>query len=270
MGTFPEFDRPDDPPPPIPTALAIARGQRLVNRPVKLLLWFGLIIAVAGFSRSYWFALALPLGWLIGWTWWSFAAPRWRLWALSRGVQPRALQWYAEKARLLWPVGHWGERTEFGSSAVRRASQPSEPFRDAELNDPAQFDLAPGFAGPPSDRAFLLWVAFWTVVQPAGMSLLNLFRENPQPVSEYWFLGLQLGIIFAAFSYAKERWRVVVSPEHALGLGLLGVILGAMTWAKGVVSVPWYVDALGALLLVPPSSLVLLAALEWRRRQRAP
>lgn len=49
----------------------------------------------------------------IAWLWWSFAVPRWRHWALSRGADPDDLQALGQAQGLVWPKGSFLERTEF-------------------------------------------------------------------------------------------------------------------------------------------------------------
>jgi hypothetical protein len=59
-------------------------------------------------------ALLLMLGFVLAWAWWSINVTLWRRWASSRGVDADELQWRGQEASLLWPRGHWFERTEFG------------------------------------------------------------------------------------------------------------------------------------------------------------
>lgn len=104
-------------------AQAILAGQLLVNVPTLLLI-FG--APLAGFVAARSFAPQLGLSWLcivagaallvgcgIGWLWWSFAIPRWRRWALRRGVPPAELQKWGVLTFLVWPRGWIFEKTEF-------------------------------------------------------------------------------------------------------------------------------------------------------------
>ena len=53
------------------------------------------------------------IGIIAGWLWWSYSVPRWRKWALEQpGVDPNELQAAAEAALLVWPKGHFFEKTE--------------------------------------------------------------------------------------------------------------------------------------------------------------
>ena len=57
---------------------------------------------------------SLPLGFVLAWLWWSYSVPRWREWALKQpGVDPNELQKAAEVITLVWPKGHFFEKTEF-------------------------------------------------------------------------------------------------------------------------------------------------------------
>jgi hypothetical protein len=56
----------------------------------------------------------LIFGFVLGWLWWSYSVPRWREWALKQpGINPDELQKAAEVATLVWPKGHFFEKTEF-------------------------------------------------------------------------------------------------------------------------------------------------------------
>ena len=107
------FDRANDPK-PLTAEIAVKRGSLFVSGPVRLLL-FGLLGAGLYFFRSeptlgtVLDVVAIPSAWL----WWSFCTPRWRVWALSRGVDPDELQALAQAANIVWPRGSIFERTEF-------------------------------------------------------------------------------------------------------------------------------------------------------------
>ena len=49
---------------------------------------------------------------LVGVAWWSLLVPRWRSWALRSGLDPAELQRAAFRTGLVWPKGHFMERTE--------------------------------------------------------------------------------------------------------------------------------------------------------------
>ena len=98
---------------PVSIRRAILLGHLFVNGPV-------LIIIVAG-GLLGWFltdgtwrgaAFGAMAGSIIAWPWWSFAAPRWRAWALLRGAHPDELQRWGVLTGLVWPKGWIFEKTE--------------------------------------------------------------------------------------------------------------------------------------------------------------
>jgi len=64
-------------------------------------------------------AALLVAGFVTAWVWWSINVMLWRAWSLRRGVDANELQWRGQKASLLWPPGHFLERTELGKIAER-------------------------------------------------------------------------------------------------------------------------------------------------------
>jgi len=75
------------------------------------------------FILQTWFALepplpqfaALALGFLTAWIWWSFAVSAWRRWAESGGMTAGEVQYHGERASILWPRGHFFEKTEWSN-----------------------------------------------------------------------------------------------------------------------------------------------------------
>ena len=59
-------------------------------------------------------------GFIGAWVWWSINVSRWRRWALRRGLDADALQAEGESSSLLWPKGHFFERSEFDRLMNRR------------------------------------------------------------------------------------------------------------------------------------------------------
>lgn len=57
---------------------------------------------------------SLVLGFVLSWCWWSVGVTVWRKWAAKRGLDEDELQYQGENASLLWPSGHFFEKTEFG------------------------------------------------------------------------------------------------------------------------------------------------------------
>ena len=111
-----DFDRGIDPATPLTVRVAVDRGHAVVNLPVKVIMGVGMALGAL-------FAFVLNQGALgfvliitapfIAWIWWSYAVPQWRAWALGRGVDPDELQAVAQREKLVWPRGHFFEKTEF-------------------------------------------------------------------------------------------------------------------------------------------------------------
>jgi hypothetical protein len=57
--------------------------------------------------------LCLLIGFVIAWVWWSVNVSLWRRWAERRGVDADELQYEGESSSILWPKGHFFERTEY-------------------------------------------------------------------------------------------------------------------------------------------------------------
>lgn len=59
--------------------------------------------------------LALTIGFVVAWLWWSLMVTWWRKWAESRGMSPGEVQYRGQGASILWPPGHLFERTEWAN-----------------------------------------------------------------------------------------------------------------------------------------------------------
>lgn len=89
---------------------AIAVGQICVTGGVFFVA--GLTVAVCRMFGFFDWGGALLLGAVLAWPWWSISVPRWRRWALARGVDARKLQKAAVCTGLVWPRGWIFEKTE--------------------------------------------------------------------------------------------------------------------------------------------------------------
>jgi len=94
---------------------AVWVGIFWINVPVlpllvgPLFLWRNTVPTIGLVSAS----LLLLLGFLASWAWWSVNVSLWRRWAGRRGLDPEEIQFRGQSASLLWPKGHFFERTEF-------------------------------------------------------------------------------------------------------------------------------------------------------------
>ena len=104
----------------IPARKAVRYGWLFINVPVlglifavpALALWLGAVLRL-----PEWVMLAsLPVGIGLAWIWWSYATPKWRLWAMRRADNLYELHREAVRAQLVWPRGSIFENTEFKST----------------------------------------------------------------------------------------------------------------------------------------------------------
>lgn len=109
--------------------VAVDRAFWTVKLPSLLLLftpWIGFAIlgklhAIPGTGAVgfKWFLAAFSGGLGAGWFAWAILVPRWRLWAYQRVDDIEALKREAVAAQIIWPEGHWLERTELASRHLR-------------------------------------------------------------------------------------------------------------------------------------------------------
>ena len=121
--------------PSISVGRAIARGLLYVNGPVVLLIFgpsgicFLEHVRLAAILGSDLKAIVLVgtvfLGGVVAaWLWWSYAVPRWRIWAYERVDDLPNLKRRAVEVGLTWPDGHFFEKTEFKSrSQIQRQQE---------------------------------------------------------------------------------------------------------------------------------------------------
>src|SRR5262245_16929823 len=94
---------------PLTVRKALLAGWLIVNVPAIVIMLAVLLIGMA-FPQARFLFLAIAL--LLGWIWWSFMVPRWRRWALNRGVPADKLQRWAVITGLVWRKGSLFEKTE--------------------------------------------------------------------------------------------------------------------------------------------------------------
>jgi cyanate permease len=63
--------------------------------------------------------LCFLLGFIGAWLWWSINVSLWRRWSARKGVDPNELQNEGQSSSILWPRGHFFERTEFDNIVKR-------------------------------------------------------------------------------------------------------------------------------------------------------
>jgi hypothetical protein len=107
---------------------AIGRAFWTVKVPSLLLMFGPFVIFQLFTTNSQWignpgfelFALSFGSGFLLAWLAWSVLIPPWRLWAYKRVNNIEALKAHAVAAQLIWPEGHFFQRTELAPSRVWR------------------------------------------------------------------------------------------------------------------------------------------------------
>jgi hypothetical protein len=90
-----------------PALMVFISGAPYKGEPSKAVLWGTLF--------------AFILGFLAAWSWWSYMVPRWRVWAWTHVKNVRELRIRAVQAGVIWPKGHFFEKTEFRSKELQEA-----------------------------------------------------------------------------------------------------------------------------------------------------
>ncbi len=102
---------------------AIKRGFFFVNLPVFLII--ALPLFIAGILPESWnlnpiVGLAIIPSIIMAWVWWSWSLPKWRLWAVKKVDDIELLFNKAVEAQLMWPVGHFFQKTEINSDKQKK------------------------------------------------------------------------------------------------------------------------------------------------------
>jgi amino acid transporter len=100
---------------------AVRMGLVWVNLPLLPIMLGPMALARYVFAaRNNWvLGASLVFGFVAAWGWWSVNVSLWRRWAVRRGVDAAELQQRATEASLVWPRGHFLERTELDSMLSR-------------------------------------------------------------------------------------------------------------------------------------------------------
>ncbi len=114
-------------PEPVSIGKAIRRGLVWVYGPFfPLMLGLPFLLVMGFFERAKYVAMpeeadifvyliAGIAGITAPWLWWSYSVPKWRLWAYERVENIPALISEAVAVGLIWPPGHFFEKTEIKS-----------------------------------------------------------------------------------------------------------------------------------------------------------
>ncbi|HTO53054.1 MAG TPA: hypothetical protein VMR50_06665 [Myxococcota bacterium] len=115
---------------------AIAVGMLFVNGPVFLLL-IGPAAAVLYLQSQGVLPkpdnttpfIAMGVGFVLAWLWWSISVPKWRLWAYQRVDDVSELKRSAVQSGLTWPDGSIFARTEIKTKAHAARERALDPTR---------------------------------------------------------------------------------------------------------------------------------------------
>ncbi len=77
------------------------------------------VVPTYGFAGLVWFLPIFLAGFVAGWLVWSVQVPRWRLWAYARVESIQELKEMAVSSQLIWPEGHFFEKTEIAPRWLR-------------------------------------------------------------------------------------------------------------------------------------------------------
>lgn len=105
---------------------AVSHGLRTVNNVTALVLlglpaMGGLLAYSLGAANPFWAVGGLfPLSVILAWLAWSILITRWRVWAYERVDDLGELKGLAFEANLIWPDGHFLERTEIRTPTQRQ------------------------------------------------------------------------------------------------------------------------------------------------------
>ena len=100
---------------------AVRKGRRIINLPILFIMFVPpalLFFAVAFYDYPGWtIIVAVSVGFISAWVFWSFMITKWRLWAFDNVRNVHELRKRAIKEKLIWPDGTFFEKTEIRTSS---------------------------------------------------------------------------------------------------------------------------------------------------------
>lgn len=106
---------------------AILIGHLVITLPILLVFGIPFLLIVIFFRWYPLGCIALPISFVVGWLWWAYLVPRWRMWALKRGADAHDLQWWAVATMLVYPKGWIFEKTELRPKNYDDGLQETKP-----------------------------------------------------------------------------------------------------------------------------------------------
>lgn len=201
------------------TDSVMMRAQWLINAPVLLMM------AVPTALIHYYVddrlgvtALTFLGGMLAGSIYWSYITPRWLLWAFARVEDPYELRQKAQRAKVLWPHGHWMERLMLWTLTATQRKGLATWERIAAAPSPVR-------RAPSASRYHVRYRAldFWWImgsyalVVTAGLSLFVGFLRD----ASSWGNGALAALLLGGAGYGWMR------PIPLLDAPAIGRYIGA-------------------------------------------
>ena len=101
-------------------------GQLYINFPVMIvmfgLMWITYYLNQIGYFSNFIAGVGFVISFVLGWLVWSFFIAKWRIWAFDKIDEKYhwELKEEAISTKLIWPDGHFFEKTEIRSKNQRR------------------------------------------------------------------------------------------------------------------------------------------------------
>lgn len=182
---------------------------------IGLVGWLGVLDRLSGEA-----GLVVVIGLLVAalpsaWIGWSVQVPRWRLWAYRRVADIEALKSAAVSASLIWPEGHFFERTEFRSrDQVAEMSRLEAASKNRKASGTLPPEPSPLTRAGTAGKSLIFGLIFMpiSILAPAGVLSFIGIDVTDSPI----FLGLVVlfPIILAGVIYRRAR-RDQVSADEA-------------------------------------------------------
>ena len=158
---------------------------------------------------------ALGVGFVAAWIAWAVLAPRWRLWAYRRVEDVQALKADAVGMGLIWPDGHFFERTEWRS--------PDQAKELARLETASIQHMAAKAASTPTippptllgtaGKAVFYGLAVTPLVMLAPAGALSFLGIEVSGSSIYWAAVALFPLILAVLIFRRARIENVSADE---------------------------------------------------------
>ena len=151
--------------------------------------------------------LVLTLSFAAAWFAWSVQVPRWRVWAYRHVSDIEALKASAVSAGLIWPEGHFFQRTEFRTAAQsdelarleRAGAMRAIAFVASEKADQAPTRIGTAFKA----LVFGLICTPVCMLAPAGFLSWVGIEITGHPI--YWILVAAFPVLLALHIYRRAR-----------------------------------------------------------------